>query len=231
MVLVSRRLDRMKSLKEELERPGLAIHLQQADLSREAERGALLCWLEECGIEVNFLINNAGLGDHGHFEKSDWERVRQMIEVNVTALTHFTYRLLPMLRRSRDAAILNVSSVVSMTPMPKMAVYAATKAYVSSFSEALRAELRGSGIRVTALCPGPVPTEFATNAERQVDPDPVPAPECFKVPAHRVVAEALKAVERDRARTIPGWFVAFVMLLTAAMPMVVMRLAMRNQAR
>jgi len=231
MVLVARRIERLEALKQELERPGLTIHLYQADLSREAEREALLECLKSGGITVNLLINNAGLGDRGRFQESDWERVRHMIEVNVAALTELTYRLLPTLRQSREAAILNVSSVLGMMPMPKMAVYAATKAYVSSFSEALRAELRGTGVRVTTLCPGPVPTEFGSTAERQGQPDPVPAPECFKVSAQEVVAEALRAVERDRARIIPGWFLALAMLLTAAMPMVLLRLVMRNQAK
>lgn len=231
MVLVARRLDRLEALRQELERPGLTIHLRQVDLSRASERDALLQWLEESGVRVNFLINNAGLGDHGRFERSDQERIRQMLEVNIVALTELTWRLFPTLRCAPEAAILNVSSVVGLTPMPKMAVYAATKAYVNSFTEALRAELRGTGVRVTAVCPGPVPTEFATTAQRQGFPDPVPAPACFKAPPERVVASALRAVELDRARVIPGWFLACVMLLTAAMPMILMRLIMRGQVK
>jgi len=155
--------------------------------------------------------------------------VRQMLDVNIGALTQLTFGLLPMLRRRPKSAIVNVASVAGFLPMPKMAVYAATKAYVCSFSEALRAELRGSGGRVVSLCPGPVPTEFGAVAERKVNADPLPAPEIMKVSARKVVRSALRAVERDRARAIPGWFVAMVMLLTAAMPMWVLRLAMRKQ--
>ena len=85
-----------------------------------------------------------------------------MLQVNVVALTSLCHRLIPLLRRHRPGAILNVSSIASLLPLPNLAVYAATKAYVSSFSEGLRAELRGTGISVTHLCPGPVDTEFQT---------------------------------------------------------------------
>ena len=84
---------------------------------------------------------------------------------------------------------------------------------------------------MTTLCPGPVSTEFGQTAERPDAPEPIPAPEIFKVPAQKVVADALLAVGRDRPRVIPGWFVASVMLLTAAMPMFILRLAMKKQAR
>ncbi len=231
LVLVARRLENLEALRNEIARPGLEIHLHKADLSCAADVDGLLCSLQEGGLQINFLINNAGLGDHGKFENSDWERVRQMVEVNVNALTRLSFALLPMLKKQPKAAILNVSSVASFLPMPKMAVYAATKAYVTSFSEALRAELRSSGLRVTNLCPGPVSTEFGAVAERKTNAEPLPAPEIMKVPAPKVVSDALRAVERDQPRNIPGWFVAMVMLLTAAMPMSILRLAMKKQAR
>ena len=231
LVLVARRMDRLEALRRELDRPGLTIHCQCVDLASPAELDELLAWLSGTGIPVNVLINNAGLGDHGSFGNSDWERVRRMLDVNIGALTKLTHALLPTLRRQPQAAILNVSSVVGFLPMPKLAVYAATKAYVTSFSEALRAELRGSGVRVTTLCPGPVSTEFGKSAARLKDPEPMPAPKIFKVPQQKVVAAALHAVEHDRARVIPGWIVAFVMLLSAMMPMFIMRLAMRSQAK
>lgn len=230
LVLVARRMEKLEALREEIARPGLTIHLQKVDLACPPEVEGLLCWLRESGVAVNFLINNAGLGDHGRFEESDWERVRQMLDVNIGALTRLSFALLPTLREQPKAAILNVSSVAGFLPMPKMAVYAATKAYVNSFTEALRAELRASGGRVVALCPGPVSTEFGAVAQRADKPDPIPAPPIMKVPAAQVVRDGLRAVERDRPRTIPGRFVAAVMLLTAAMPMAILRLAMRKQA-
>jgi len=231
LILVARRCDRLEALKQELERPGLTIHCRCTDLSDERSVEELISWLTASGLQVNFLVNNAGLGDHGRFESSDWERVRQMLDVNIGALTRLTHSLLPMLKQQPHASILNVSSIAGFMPIPKLAVYAATKAYVTSFSEALRAELRGSGVRVTVLCPGPVSTEFGQVAERLSNPEPMPAPDAFKVPAQKVVSDALWAVERDRARAVPGWFVAFVMCLTALAPMFVLRFAMNKQAR
>ena len=229
LILVARRLERLEALAQELARPGLRVVIHQADLAEPNDTAGLLQRIDAEGLRVNLLINNAGLGDHGFFGRSDWERVRQMLAVNIGALTRLTHALLPMLLARPQAAILNVSSVAGMVPIPKMAVYAATKAYVSSFSEALRAELRGTSVRVTALCPGPVSTEFGEMAQRRDDPDPIPAPEILKVPVGQVVAQALRAVEADRPRVIPGALVAAVMLLSAALPLWILRLAMRKQ--
>lgn len=124
---------------------------------------------------------------------------------------------------ARRGAILNVSSIASLLPVPRMAVYAATKAYVTSFSEALRAELRGTNVSVTALCPGPVETEFSLIAGRPNSTETMPAPDFFKVPAAQVAREALAAVEQDRARIIPGWLVCIVMTVASLMPIFVLR--------
>src|SRR5205814_9300861 len=104
------------------------------------------------------LINNAGLGDVGPFAASEPRRNREMLLVNIVALTSLTRALLPGMIAQKRGAILNVSSSAGFLPIPTFVVYAATKAYVNSFTEALRAELRGTGVTVTALCPGPVRT-------------------------------------------------------------------------
>jgi hypothetical protein len=178
---------------------------------------------------VTLLINNAGVGDHGFFENSDWSRVEAMIDVNVKALTRLTHALVPDLVRAGRGAILNVSSIASFLPLPKMAVYAASKAYVTSFTEALRAELRETGVSVTAVCPGPVNTEFFEIAERTGAQERMPAPELFKVPAAQVVDDALNAVARDRARVVPGWLVCIVMTLATLAPMFILRLSLRQR--
>lgn len=231
LVLVARRAERLESLKAELERPGLAIHCRPTDLADRAEVEGLIRWVLESGLEIKLLVNNAGLGDHGKFETADWERVRQMLEVNVIALTRLTHALLPTLKAQAGAAILNVSSVASFLPLPKLAVYAATKAYVTSFSEALRAELRGTGVRLTTLCPGPVPTEFGRVAERAENPEPVESVGELYISAQKVVADALWAVEQDRARIIPGWKVALTMAVAALLPMAVLRCVMNRRGR
>jgi short-subunit dehydrogenase len=157
------------------------------------------------------------------FEESDWKRVQAMIDVNISALTRLTHAILPQLIRSGRGAILNVSSIASYLPLPKMAVYAATKAYVTSFSEAIRGELRGTGVSVTALCPGPVDTEFFTLAERPNATDEAPAPELFMVPVEQVASEALDAVLRDRPRIIPGWIPWAVMTFVSLLPFFLIR--------
>jgi len=142
--------------------------------------------------------------------------------VNIFALTRLTHALLPVLRTFETAAILNVSSSVGFVPVPQLAVYAATKAYVNSFSEALRAELRGTGVSVTTLCPGPVDTEFGEVASSGRSSG-LNAPEFLKVPAERVVHEALIGIERDRARVIPGWAIFLGVGLITLLPFALVR--------
>src|SRR6202030_1077055 len=155
----------------------------QLDLRDQAALERFCNWLDESGLSVDLLVNNAGVGDRGAFIDSEWERVQAMLQVNIETLTYLTYRVLSSMRKSGCGAILNVSSVASLIPVPHLAVYAATKAYVTSFSEALRAELRHSNISVTALGPGPVPTEFSEIASRGPQADAAsPAQELFSVP-------------------------------------------------
>lgn len=229
LVLAARRRDRLEALAAEVAREGLSVRCFVADLADEADTERFLAELQ--ALEIDVLINNAGLGDHGLFEASEWPRVKAMVDVNVRALTRVTHALLPpMIMRGRGA-ILNVSSIASLLPLPQMAIYAATKAYVTSFSEALRAELRGTGVSVTALCPGPMDTEFAAIAERSGSTGAQLAPEYFKVPAEQVVREGLAALEGDRARVIPGWLVFLTMTLTTLVPFFIVRFALNRRGR
>ena len=230
LILVARRADRLEKLRGELEREGLAIYCHVVDLADESQTEKLLATLAASGERVSFLVNNAGCGDHGLFEDSEWRRVKAMLDVNITALTRLTHALLPDLVRARRGAILNVSSIASLIPVPKLTVYAATKAYVTSFTEGIRAEVRGTGVTVTAVCPGPVDTEFFAIAERPAG-EPAPAPAIIKVPAEQVVREALDAVARDRARVIPGWIVWAMMSITALVPIFVLRVFLNLRGR
>ena len=231
MILVARRNDRLEALELELKviNPDLEVYCRQLDLSDQAELKRFCDWLNESGLAVDLLVNNAGLGDRGTFAESKWDRVQAMLQVNIQALTYLVYRILPSMRKSGCGAILNVSSAASLLPVPNFAVYAATKAYVTSFSEALRAELRSSNISVTALCPGPVPTEFGDVANRERDEYAAPMPEYFTVSVQQVVREALNAVARDRARVIPGALVNLLMTTVAFLPMFVKRLVLNAQ--
>jgi short-subunit dehydrogenase len=153
------------------------------------------------GMAVDVLVNNAGFGDWGLFGRADLERQLTMIQVNVIALTELTRRLLPGMISRRRGRILNVSSTAGFAPGPLMAVYYATKAYVLSFSEAIANELSGTGITVTALCPGPTRTGFAATAG-------VTGSNLFGTPnvmAMEPVAEAgYRGMMRGRAVVVPG---------------------------
>jgi short-subunit dehydrogenase len=225
LVLTARRQDRLEGIKAELARshPNLSVYCYALDLTDLEAVERFTRWLSDEGMRINFLVNNAGLGDHTLFEASEWAKVKAMVDVNITALTRLTHTLLPVLRTFEEAAILNVSSSASFLPVPQLAVYAATKAYVTSFSEALRAELRGTGVSVTALCPGPVDTEFGDVANSGHSGPGFSAPEFLKVPAEQVVYEALAGVERDRARVIPGWVVFIGMSLLFCIPFALTR--------
>jgi short-subunit dehydrogenase len=233
MILVARRNDRLEALELELKiiNPQLEVFCRQLDLSDHAALEGFCNWLDESALNVDLLVNNAGLGDRGAFIDSEWERVLGMLQVNIEALTYLTYRILPRMRKSGCGAILNVSSVASLVPVPHLAVYAATKAYVTSFSEALRAELRNLNISVTALCPGPVPTEFSDVANRGSQLNTTsPAQELFSVPVQEVVRRALNGVSRDKPRVIPGTLVNLAMTAVVFVPMYLKRLILNAQA-
>lgn len=225
LVLVARRADRLAELREELLQvnPDLQVRCETVDLAQPAELDALCERLVQDGVALDFLVNNAGFGDRGAFETSEWPKIEAMLQVNVVALTSLCHQLLPLLRRHRPGAILNVSSIAGMLPVPEMAVYAATKAYVSSFSEALRAELRGSGVSVTHLCPGPVDTEFNVVACRSEDARTDVMPAIFKVTATNVARAGLIAVARDRARVVPGVPMWLLAILIGALPLAILR--------
>src|SRR5437588_2265845 len=228
MILVARREDRLVELADELQRehPNLHIHIRKVDLANLAELQDLLQWLDREKLGVDLLINNAGLGDSGPFANSDPVRNSEMTLVNVTALTSLTRHLVPQMITKHRGGILNVSSSAGFLPIPGSAVYAATKAYVTSFSEALRAELRGTGVSVCALCPGPVVTEFQQVAKREgVQPDI--GPKFLVVTVEQVVRDALAALEADRPLIIPGFAMKLLMLVARVTPMPVIRLVAR----
>ncbi len=228
LVLVARRNERLEALAVDLRgiHPQLDVRIFAADLAQEDRRLALSEWLDAEKIPVDFLINNAGLGDHGDFETGNWGRMKAMLDVNITALTHLTHLLVPRMIRGGRAAVLNVSSVAGFFPLPNMAVYSATKAYVTSFSEAIGMELRPHGVTVTALCPGPVPTEFFEVATREGGGDTASHFEAFPAfvaSAQEAVSAGLNAVAHDRARVIPGPLLAAAVAVALVIPFFVVR--------
>ena len=233
LVLVARRESRLDEIAQRVreEFPHVAVAVFAADLNLAAERGELLSALGRANFVPDLLVNCAGLGDYGEFVTAEWGRIEAMLKLNVEALTHLTHALLPEMVRRGYGAVMNVSSLASVLPIPDFAVYAATKAYVTSFSEALRLEVREHGIPVLAVCPGPVKTEFGSVARRSPEAKAIPGNEWFCVPKEQVVAEALRALDRNRARVFPGWKTAAAAAVLGVLPIALIRLAMSARPR
>jgi short-subunit dehydrogenase len=166
LVLVARRAERLEALGAELAgRHGIRATAIAEDLADPDAPARLVARLDAGGVEVSALVNNAAFGLLGPFAANDWDVELRMMQLNVVALVELTKRLLPGMLARGEGRILNVASTAAFQPGPRMAVYYATKAFVLSFSEAVRGELAGSGVTVTTLCPGPTATEFADAAE------------------------------------------------------------------
>ncbi|MFE9633461.1 SDR family NAD(P)-dependent oxidoreductase [Streptomyces sp. NPDC006463] len=161
VVLVARRLDRLEELATSLEkRYGVNAHAIAADLARPGAAAALRAELDARGIPVHTLINNAGFGSYGPFVRQDVSQINEMIQLNVVAVTELTRTFLPDLAADGRGALVTVASAAAYQPTPAMAIYGATKAFVLSFTEAVGYETRTSPLRVLAVSPGPVGTEF-----------------------------------------------------------------------
>ena len=164
LVLVARSEGRMQQTAKELH--GVTVTVIPADLVRPEAPREIFEAVQAKGISIDALVNNAGFGVAGEFgRETDLQEELEMIQVNITALTHLTKLFLPPMLARKRGYVMNVASTAAFQPGPLMAVYYASKAYVLSFSEAIAEELSGSGVTVTALCPGPTATGFAEAAE------------------------------------------------------------------
>ncbi len=165
IVLAARRTERMEQIAEELmKKHGVKIKVLGRDLSNMDEVQAVFETLQRDNIHIDFLVNNAGFGDWGNFHESDWAKIEGMLDLNIKALTKLTYLFMKPMIQKGEGKILNVASMAAFQPGPLMAVYYATKAFVLSFSEAISNEIKGTGVSVTILCPGPTESEFQSVA-------------------------------------------------------------------
>ena len=196
LVLAARRKDRLEELAKELGNArAVAIDLSEANAAAK-----LMADLEANSESVELLVNNAGFGLIGRFAELDAKRLRQMIDLNVGALTDLCRAAAPAMIERKSGAILNVASTAAFQPGPKMAVYFATKAFVLSLSEALHEELKPHGIKVSCLCPGPTRTEFGDVAGFGGNGlfDRV------AMNAAEVVETGLEGLDKNRAVVVPG---------------------------
>ena len=224
LMLVARREERLAALAVELAgRHGVHVETLALDLAAPDAGDKLMAAVADAGGTVHTLINNAGFGLRGAFAELDRARQRQMIELNCGVLVELCHLVLPQMIARGRGGILNIASTAAFQPGPWMAVYYATKAFVLSFSEALHEEVRGQGVHVTALCPGPTRTEFADKASMSdselfkrlaADPEGVirdglaalKANKAVKVSGalNAVMAESIRLTPRGVARTIVG---------------------------
>jgi short-subunit dehydrogenase len=165
LIIVARSIDKLEELKIDLETKNkVKVITIKKDLTKENAVKELFEEVQKHGVEVDYLINNAGFGGHGKFYERNWSEDYSMIQLNIVALTELCRLFLPLFIKRNSGRILNVSSTASLMPGPLQAVYFATKAYVTSFSNALTEELSGTNVTVTALMPGATETDFAKTA-------------------------------------------------------------------
>jgi short-subunit dehydrogenase len=228
LALVARREDRLHVLADEIAASGARRPLVIAeDLAQPGAARRIADALTERGAEPQFMVNNAGFGLVGLAASRDRDEQLQMIDVNMRALTELSLAFVDSLSRHRGG-LLNVGSMAGFLPGPGMAVYYASKAYVLSFSEALHSEFKARGVRVTVLCPGPVPTEFAERAGVRGGL----APGFLTQSAEQVAQAGFRGLMRGQRTVVPGLANKLVTLAIRIIPRrVVLRLVDSRQSR
>jgi short-subunit dehydrogenase len=202
LVLVARSRSALRELGDELHaRYQAEVRISPKDLAHPAAPGELYQDLQEAGIVLDVLVNNAGFGGSGPFLQTSWNNEAEMIQVNIVALTYLTKLFLPRIR-ARRGKVLNVASVAAFLPGPYTSIYYASKAFVLHFTEALAEELAGTGATVTCLCPGPVETNFQKRAHvggssRANGP--------LYMDVHEVVRLGYEGMKQGKRLVIPGW--------------------------
>ena len=202
LVLVARNRTALRLLGDDLQsRYGITVRIAPKDLAHPASPDELYHELQESGVVLDVLVNNAGFGTAGPFLNTKWTDESEMIQVNIAALTHLTKLFLPQIR-AREGKLLNVASVAAFPPGPFMSVYYASKAYVLSFTEAVAEEMIGTGVTVTCLCPGPVNTNFQKRAYLQ---GTAMRNSPLTVDVREVARIGYEGMKQGRRIVIPGW--------------------------
>lgn len=203
LILVARQRDALESIACELtQRFGVEVLFSSCDLSEPLQISGLLQELELADQQIDLLINNAGIGSAGAFLNQDWSREQQLIELNILALTRLCHAIGQRMAQQGGGQILNIASVASFQPGPWMSNYFASKAFVLSFSEGLREELKEHNIQVCVLCPGPTRSAFFRNAQMK---STRLEQSSLMMSCEEVALIAVRALDKNRAIIIPGW--------------------------
>ena len=201
VTLVARREDRLAALAEEIEsRLHVRTDVIGSDLSDAAARDRLIGEIQARGLRVSVLVNNAGFGSAGPFQDLNLDGELRMVRTNVEAVVHLCGEYVPGMIERGEGAVLNVASVAGFQPLPRQATYSASKAFVLGFTEVLSSDLKDTGVTVTALCPGPVRTEF-TEQHEGFD---VASPDFVWMSAEECARTAVKGLERGKRVVVPG---------------------------
>ncbi len=204
LVLVARSKDKLDQLAQQLgEKYQIQAEVIAKDLTEPGSTQAVFQEVTEKGITIDLLINNAGFGDYGLFVERDLQKQVKMIQLNITALVELSHLFLAPMKQRGSGSIINVASIAAYQPIPYMSIYAATKAFVLHFSEALWAENKEAGIHILALCPGPTESQFFEAAEF---PSSMGGGKGKLVPAEEVVTDALEALEKNQSTLVTGGF-------------------------
>jgi uncharacterized protein len=202
VVLVARRKDKLDALAAEIKaKHQVEIHVIAEDLAKPGSAARIKTALDKLGVEIEFLVNNAGFGGTGAFVERDIARELEMVQVNIVALLELTHFLLPAMIARKSGRVLNVGSTAGFVPGAFMAIYYASKAFVNSFTEALSVELEGTGVTATVSCPGATATEFAQVAGNEKTP-------LFKskvMGAREVAEDAYRAMMRGQPLSVAGF--------------------------
>lgn len=208
LVLVARSVDKLNALKRELEQHyAISVHVFQQDLSEVDGAVSLYEAVTKQGLTVTALVNNAGTGVYGNFSDTDLDEELRMIQLNVTSVVALTKLFLQDMLVHKRGRIMNIASLLSFLPFPYYSVYSATKSFVLAFTETLAAELEGTGVIVTALCPGPVDTAFNTDAMWKTNAYKANKP----VPAKEVARQGVALLLKGKGKKIVGfnnWFIS-----------------------
>ncbi len=226
LILVARSVDKLNAVRREIEGlHGVVVHVIPKNLAEPMAPATLFNEVEAAGLEVDVLVNNAGFGGYGVFHQSDLKVDLDMIEVNVTTLTHLARLFVTGMVARKRGRILNVASTAAFQPGPLQPVYYATKAYVLSFTEAIANELHGTGVTATALCPGPTPTGFQ---ERANVGEVKGLRLMMRVSPEAVVRAGYEGMMKGKAVVVPGALNRFLIFLLRFSPRSMVTAAVRR---
>lgn len=206
----------LSALSEELQNKfSVKVAAMAADLSDPKARKNFIHWIKNIEDSPDILLNNAGIGGHfGRFEYSDWSSIEKTLSLNISSFTHLTYELIPILKNRPQAKIVNISSGIARLPYPGLAVYGATKGYVSSLSESLSCELAGTNISVLCFHPGFTMTPFIETAEMDLRK----IPKVFLHSPEKIAAQIVYAIRKDKLWAYSDFFTRFGAWFGAMLP-------------